>query len=287
MKAYPKKIFIFGGTHGNEWTGIYAVTRYAEHFKRMYPLLKLEFIFANPEAHQLNKRFKDEDLNRAFQFLDTERAHSYEHARAAELKARIDAAPCMVIDLHTTTANMGKTLILTDYDPLNLYLACVTAQKFSDARIIGSPDPHKKYLASQSKHSLMIEVGPVANSVIDPSALEGTIALIDTILQALQDLPTELHGSFDLYEEVQDVPYPLTPQGELNAYIHSNFQGRDFTPVQGEITPFQSFDGQKISMNISQELYPIFINEAAYYPQHLAFTLCQKIKKSFWYYAQN
>ena len=61
-----KKVLVFGGTHGNEWTGVRIVENYQDYFQNKYPDLKLEFILANPEAHKLNKRFKDEDLNRAF-----------------------------------------------------------------------------------------------------------------------------------------------------------------------------------------------------------------------------
>ena len=99
----PRKVIIVGGTHGNEWTGIQVVRHYQDFFKQKYPDLMLEFILANPEAYKLNRRFKDEDLNRAFEFLREERS-SYEHHRARELKLLIDQEPCLVLDLHTTTS---------------------------------------------------------------------------------------------------------------------------------------------------------------------------------------
>jgi hypothetical protein len=40
------------------------------------------------------------------------------------------------------------------------------------------------------------------------------------------------------------------------------------------------FDGREIERTSAEVTYPIFINEAAYYPSKLAFTLCRKtIKK--------
>jgi len=276
-----KKVLVFGGTHGNEWTGIWLVQKYADHFKKKYPSLDLEFILANPEAHKINKRFKDEDLNRAFQFLHEDRPDSFEHKRAGEIRDMILKEPCFVIDLHTTTSNMGKTLIITDYNPLVLWLAGEIEKNVPDSRIIGSPDPNKKYLASQVPSSLMIEVGPVANGTIEPRVLEGTIALLDQLLLSLSTSPETPKGEIELFVEVEDVKYPLDEKGQLSAYIHSGFQAKDFTRIEGEYIPFRKFSGEEISYRTLGPRYPIFINEAAYYPQHLAYTLCEKKLISF------
>lgn len=271
-----KKILVFGGTHGNEWTGIWLVNKYGEYFKKKFPKLDIEFIIANPEAHKINKRFKDEDLNRAFQFLNENRPDSFEHNRAREIRNKILSEDCFVIDLHTTTSAMGKTLILTDYNPLVLWLAREIQTKVADSRIIGSPDPNKKYLASQVPASLMVEVGPVANGVIDPHVLEGTFALMDQLLLSLSEAPATPKGEIEVYVEVEDVKYPLDKEGQISAYIHSGFQGKDFVKVEGSYTPFRHFSGDVVTFKTLGPRYPIFINEAAYYPQHLAFTLCEK-----------
>jgi aspartoacylase len=276
-----KKVLVFGGTHGNEWTGIYVVQKYADHFRKKYPSLTIEFILANPEAHGINRRFKDEDLNRAFQFLHENRSESFEHNRAKELRQMILKEDCFVIDLHTTTSHMGKTLIVTDYNPLVLWVSQEVAAKVADTRVIGSPDPNKKYLASQVPSSLMIEVGPVANGLIDPVALEGTVALLDQLLLSLSQAPRSPKGEIELYVEVEDVKYPVDEKGQLSAYIHSGFQGKDFKLIEGKYSPFMKFSGEEISYKTLGPRYPIFINEAAYYPQQLAFTLCEKCTLQF------
>ncbi len=276
-----KKVLVFGGTHGNEFTGVWIVEKYAEFFKKKYPTLRLEFILANPEAHKINKRFKDEDLNRAFQFLHEKRPDSFEHHRARELRDMVLKEECFVIDLHTTTSAMGKTIILTDYNPLVLWLGQELAAKMSDARVIGSPDPNKKYLASQVPSSLMIEVGPVANGLLDPVVFEGTVALLDQILLSLSVAPASPKGEVELYVEVEDVKYPLDEKGQISAYIHSGFQGKDFVKIEGNYTPFRRFSGEEITSKTLGPRYPIFINEAAYYPQKLAYTLCEKTLKKF------
>lgn len=276
-----KKVLVFGGTHGNEWTGVWIVQRYADYFKRKYTTLDIDFIFANPEAHRINKRFKDEDLNRAFQFLHENRPGSFEHNRAREIREKILSEPCFVIDLHTTTSAMGKTLIITDYNPLVLWVSQEVEKNVTDTRVIGSPDTSKKYLASQVPSALMVEVGPAANGLINPEVLEGTIAVLDGLLSALSRAPAHPTGEIDLYVEVEDVKYPRDEKGEISAYIHSGFQGKDFVKIEGDYTPFRMVSGEEISKKTTGPRYPIFINEAAYYPQQLAYTLCEKKKMSY------
>jgi succinylglutamate desuccinylase len=271
-----KKVIIFGGTHGNEWTGVAVVQHYAEYLRKKYPELDLEFIVANPEARFLNRRFKDEDLNRAFQYLSEDRHYSYEHSRAIALKEIIDEEPCVVIDLHTTTSNMGKTIIVSHYNDFNLELCAKLAQHFPDCRIIGAPDPNKKYLASQSDYGFIVEVGPVANSTIHPDSLESTLSLLEHILFELSTPTSLTERTLEIYEEVLDIHYPRNVQGELSAYIHSDFQGRDFQPIIGEYVPFRLFSGEVLKGHVPEVRFPIFINEAAYYPHHLAFTFCEK-----------
>lgn len=276
-----KKVIIFGGTHGNEWTGVYAIKKYAEILASEFPQLDLHFVFANPEAFKINRRFKDEDLNRAFQFLHEDRPHSFEHNRAKELKAMIDQERCFVIDLHTTTSNMGKTVIISHDRPMNFFVAKNLTERLSDCRVILSPDPNRKYLASQSEFGMMIEVGPVANGVIDGVVLEGTLQLLREILRSLTTPGDFTSGSLEIYEEIEDVYYPQNENGEISSYIHSGFQDKDFLPVKGTYLPFKSFTGEDQYRETKEELFPIFINEAAYYPVKLAYTLCRKRNLKF------
>jgi succinylglutamate desuccinylase len=271
----PSRVVIVGGTHGNEWTGIHIVRHYQEYLRNKFPNLSLEFILANPVAYQMGSRFKDEDLNRAFQFLNETR-NSYEHTRAHEIKEIIQREPCLVLDLHTTTSNMGNTVIVPQYNPLNLSLCTKLTENIKDCRVIGSPDPKLKFVASQSEFGLILEIGPVANGVVAGVPLESTLLLIECILAELSGLDQVKKGSLELYEESQDVRYPKNEKGELNGYIHSEFQGKDFLLISGKFIPFKTFQNEEIEMETDENLFPIFINEAAYYPQDLAFTLCRK-----------
>lgn len=268
----PSRVVIVGGTHGNEWTGIRIVNHYQDYLSRKFPKLTLEFIFANPAAYQANARCKDEDLNRAFQFLHENRT-SYEHLRAKEIKTIIEREPCLVLDLHTTTSSMGNTLIVPSYHPYILSLCAKLQQQFEDCRVIGAPDPKRKFVASQSEFGLILEIGPVPNSVVAAVPLEATLALIEQILETLSSSAPVEKGEVEVYEETQDIRYPKNEKGELNGYIHSGFQGKNFHIINGKYVPFMTFQNQTVEMKTEENLYPIFINEAAYYPQDLAFTL--------------
>jgi aspartoacylase len=271
----PDKVLVFGGTHGNEWTGVYVVKKYAETLKKEFPSLDLSFIHANPEAFKVNKRFKDEDLNRAFQFLQENRPSSYEHGRAREIKKMITGSPCFVVDLHTTTSNMGNTVIISHENALNFFIAKKLTERLSDTRVILSPDPGRKYLASQSEFGMMIEVGPVANGVLHSVPLEGTIAVLKEVLRELSTLKNLTSGSIEIYEEIEDIYYP-EKDGEITAYIHHELQGKDFFEIEGDYSAFQTFEGHTLRMKTEEKLFPIFINEAAYYPGKLAYTFCRK-----------
>ena len=64
-----KNVFVVGGTHGNEYTGVWvikALKRAKAKVDEEYPSLNINTLLGNPEAHIQNKRFVDEDLNRQF-----------------------------------------------------------------------------------------------------------------------------------------------------------------------------------------------------------------------------
>ena len=274
----PKRVIIIGGTHGNEWTGIAIIKHYQDLLRNKFPELNLEFIFGNPEAYKMGKRFKEEDLNRASQFLDENRK-TYEAQRAKEIQGIIQKESCIVIDLHTTTSQMGNTLIISREIPENLFLCALVQNNSPTTKILLAPDPMGKYLASQSKFGLMIEVGPIANNVLTATALEETLKLLVLTLSHINNFRPSM-TDVEVFEEIEDVYYPQDSEGNLTAYIHSEMSGRDYAQIGKKFKAFMGFDGREIEHTSNEDAYPIFINEAAYYPSKLAFTLCRKtIKK--------
>lgn len=270
----PDRVLIFGGTHGNEWTGSVLIEKYETYLKERFPKLKLECILANPKAREKNLRFIDEDLNRAFAFLNEARPYSFEHQRAREIQNLIKRSPGLVIDLHTTTSSMGQTIILSNENALTLHLASALKHKIPQLKILLAPDPNKKYLASQSETGIIVEVGPTPQGLLVGKILEQTLTLLVELLEIYQNT-SHHNGQLEVYEEVTDIFYPES-ENQINSYINPDFQDKNFTQIEGKYTPFKAFTGELISLTTSEKLYPIFINEAAYYPHKLAFTLCRK-----------
>ena len=77
--------------------------------------------------------------------------------------------------------------------------------------------------------------------------------------------------------------------GEIAGVIHPELQGKDFSPLSRGDTAFLSVDGQTaIPYNPKrplegepdeEQLYPFFINEAAYYEKGTAFMLANRFRR--------
>ena len=218
-----KTVTISGGTHGNEYTGIWCIkaiekqrelhndasknnisTEKINVFKE-YPSLSINTLLANPKAFMANRRFIDTDMNREFSRIKlqktsdmcseedeetcTDTSLPYEALRAKEIEAMFGAPKTggdvanadMVIDLHTTTSNMGITLIFTEGDALMSAAAayalhkCKTEYLYENVHILLLPktDKHDRtHLPSVGKHDITIEVGPTPQGVIRVSTTD-------------------------------------------------------------------------------------------------------------------
>ncbi len=61
------QVAIVGGTHGNEFSGIYALKQWQANTSiTTRDSFSTEHVFANPSAYHANKRYLDCDLNRQF-----------------------------------------------------------------------------------------------------------------------------------------------------------------------------------------------------------------------------
>ena len=117
-------VTVCGGTHGNEYTGVWLIKRFREHQSLVSRSgLAVSTLLNNPKAIKENRRFIDTDLNRMFSAtcLNDVELGGYEANRAKALNTKLgpkgtDAAQDFVIDLHTSTANMGVTFCLQPGD---------------------------------------------------------------------------------------------------------------------------------------------------------------------------
>lgn len=289
-----KRVVIVGGTHGNELLGIYLVKK----FERLPHLIQRSSfesctLFANPKAHQLMRRYVDTDLNRCFrrQDLNDFSLISYEAQRAKAIyqvfgpqgQRPVD----LTIDLHTTTANMGLTIILANKHPFNLQLAAYLASINAEVKVLCSSidNPDQPYLDSISLFGCTIEVGAVAQGVLDAALFQQTEALVQTILDYAEAYNQEklpaIENTLSLYQSIATIDYPRNQASEIEAMIHPRLQFRDYAPLHSGDPMFLTFEGQEIHYEGEATVYPVFINEAAYYEKGVAMNITQLIQISF------
>ncbi|GAL02378.1 probable aspartoacylase [Photobacterium aphoticum] len=122
-------VAIVGGTHGNEFSGIYLLRKWQQQASDITRgSFSTQTVFANPQAFEANKRYLDCDMNRQFGLDDLANPElaNYEQSRAKAINAQLgpkgDAKTDFIIDLHNTTSNMGPSLILLRQDTFNRQL---------------------------------------------------------------------------------------------------------------------------------------------------------------------
>jgi succinylglutamate desuccinylase len=287
-----KRVAIAGGTHGNELTGIYLVKKFQ---KLPYLIQRSSFesvtFFANPKAHGIGKRYFDTDLNRSFAQLDLENPHlsSYEAQRAKEIYRTFGTGGSQqadfVVDLHSTTSNMGLTLILSSLERFNLNLAAYLVSINPQIKILYSIATHAEnpHLDSISKFGCTVEVGAVAQNILDAKLFEQTEALVYLILdyvEAYNQVKLEqLNKISTIYQVTHNIDFPRNESGEIRAMIHPKLQFQDYKPLYPGKPIFLTFEGEEILYEGDSIVYPVFINEAAYYEKGVAMCISKQVQK--------
>ena len=283
-----QRVLIVGGTHGNEFTGAYIVKKleqYPEQVRRS--TFETVTLLANPKAFATVRRYIDTDLNRCFRRLDLQNlmCSSYEQIRAREINSLFGAngkTPAdVILDLHSTTANMGLTVITNEH-PFNLRLVAYLQSVNPLVKVYILPKPAQEYsgLPSICELGCTIEVGAVAQGVLQAKQFQQTEALIDTALNYLEHHNQGEIFSFDnaltIYRHIETIDYPRNKSGELQAMIHPQIQFKDYEPLHLGDPIFLSFDGEAIAYEGTSTVYPVFINEAAYYEKGIAMCITHK-----------
>jgi succinylglutamate desuccinylase len=295
MSRSIQRVAIVGGTHGNELTGIYLVKKfqqYPHHLQRSS--LECVTLLGNPEAIAVNRRYINRDLNRCFADADLANPalNIGEDHRAKAIAAQIGptANPPvdLIIDLHSTTANMGLTILPSSQHPLNLQLMAYLVNANPAVRICYGKQEHQPPVLLRSLLPLgcTIEVGPVAQGVIDAVLFQQTEILIHQILDYLdaynqnnpnQNNPLPIPSSITVHETIEAIDYPRNATGEIQAAIHPDRQFRDYEPLHpGDPVFLNLMTGESILYQGDRVVYPIFINEAAYYEKNIAMVFTEK-----------
>lgn len=286
-----KHVAITGGTHGNELTGVHLLKYWREHPDEVArQSFSTELHLANPKANHLNRRYVDQDLNRQFGLSDLNNHElcGYEQNRAKALNAllgpkeepRVD----FVIDMHTTTANMGMSLIFNTDDPMVVGMAFYVQQKMPHATLFYDPNDRldDNFLTSLGRYNgFLIEVGPIPQGLLRADVYLQTREAVQHCLdflelwnqKAVPELPSEREG----YRFLEKVQLPENEAGELTAMLHPDLQDQDYQEIAPGDPFFMTLSGETIPYPGTTPVYGAFINEAAYYDAHVGLSLMEKI----------
>jgi aspartoacylase len=282
-------VVIAGGTHGNERTGVALV----QHWQKNPDEIRGETfatrtLLSNPEAIRRKIRFVDCDLNRSFLPRDLEdpSANAYEIARAREITAWMAAGQngrrTFAIDLHTSTASMGITLI-TDSAPANLAIGLAVQKELKGARVYSFADSDRinSCLRAAAPGGLGIEIGPIPQGVLRHDILDMTRTTVGRVLAALErfnrgEIETP-EPQRTLYRHDRHMAFPESAPDGPPVFIHRDLQGRNYKPLHPGQPIFEDLTGRIWRYQGPEVRYPVFINEAAYYDENIAFSLTRKI----------
>jgi aspartoacylase len=280
---------ITGGTHGNELTGVYLIKKW----KKQPELLKRKnfktlFLHMNEKAILQCRRYIDEDLNRAFKVsaLCDEALDSYESKLAKQLnsllgpKGTSDTEVDFIVDLHTTTANMGLSIVVSNESRLTWQAIAYLCDKEPSLNIYRwRGDEEDAFVDSIAPHGFAIEVGAVPQGVLRADLFLKTEALVYHLLDFIQIYNTNnelsLPKSIEIYDHKQLVDYPRDEEGELTAMVHHDRQDKDYELIEAGSPLFLTLSGETLVYD-GEPLHALFINEAAYYEKGFAMCLAKK-----------
>lgn len=291
-----ENITIVGGTHGNEDTGVYLINQLGRgNLQKKWSDLNIDLLLGNPKAYQQSVRFIDRDLNRSFASseLNDLSLSGYEANRAKAICQKLGAKDAperdLIIDIHTTTSNMGITLILADNKDYNFQLAAYIQKYIPDCYIYYIPaddysgSSEHSFLISMAPFGLAIEVGPIANGILRHDVNKKVEKVINAALEFISKknsgVNPVLSQSVTVFKHKKVVSFPTDNTDETHSIIHEDLQDNDYKRLKKGDLIFHTIDGISFPYNDDDEddLYPVFINEAAYYYQNIAFSLATKI----------
>ena len=286
------RVLVVAATHGNERNGGWLLEGWRQDPESLRRSgLAVEFTIGNPAAWAACRRYLDRDLNRSFEpsLLADPARQEREVGRARELLAQVGPegqTPCLVaIDLHSTTAAMGNSLVVYGRRPTDLALAAGLQQQLGLPIYLHEGDPAQTgYLAERWPCGLVIEVGPVPQGVLTALlvrqtqlAVEETLAQLALARAGRQPQPRALvvhrHlGSLDLPRDAAGTPLAL---------VHPQRQHRDWQPMRPGDPLFVDRSGAPVPYTPpagleGEPVWPVFINEAAYGEKGIALGLTRR-----------
>jgi len=210
----------------------------------------------------------------------------------------------VAIDLHSTTSNMGITLIINEGDHLMTQAAAFVAthcQPEHEVRILMHSIPERENrstLSSAAKHGFTIEVGPVPQGILRHDAVQKTDAAMHGVLEFLQRIHNrEEDTSVGVRDEMRRWSSEAYPTGRVPCFrtaparrpgeisgkitwpcdpdnpnfpslmVHESLQDQDFSLLRVGDPLFVAPDRSVVYYDGShgESVYVVFVNEGGYY----------------------
>ncbi|XP_057634969.1 N-acyl-aromatic-L-amino acid amidohydrolase (carboxylate-forming) [Chionomys nivalis] len=293
-----RRVAVTGGTHGNEMCGVYLVKHWLQAPGELQrPSFSAMPVLANPAATAACRRYLGRDLNRTCTLTLLNSAATpddpYEATRARELNQLLgpkgtDQAFDFILDLHNTTANTGVCLISeASHSSFNLHL-CHYLQMQNPGlpcRLLQYEPPGAETYSveSVSKNGIGLELGPQPQGVLRADLFSQMRTLVASTLDFIELFNQgKAFPAFeiDIYRILGRVDFPRTSDGDLAGTVHPQLQDHDFEPLRPGEPIFKLFSGEDVLYEGNSTVYPVFINEAAYYEKHVAFLKSERIRVS-------
>ncbi len=290
---YPiRKVALTGGTHGNELTGVYLIQKFLSHPELVQrESFETLCMHTNVGAIKQCTRYVDKDLNRTFtlEALNDYSATAYEDALSKVINQKLgpkgsdETAVDLVIDLHTTTSDMGLSICVSTKDPLTWQAIAYAKAQIPELNIFrwnGDTDD-ASFVSSIPPHGITIEVGPIPQGVLRADMFFGTEKVIQALLDFVQlhnNGETKRYTEVEIYDHVALIDYPRNKEGAITAMLHSTLQDNGYAKVSKGDPLFVSLEGEDICYEGEESRYVLFANEAAYYEKH--FSMCLTDKKT-------
>jgi aspartoacylase len=283
------KVLVVAGTHGNERNAPWLLEHWRRHPGALQTGgLELELVVGNPEALAAGVRYLDQDLNRSFlpDLLSESDPRVRERDRARELVSRYGpsgTSPCVVaLDLHSTTAAMGNSLVLYGRRTGDLALAAGIQARLGLPVYLHEGDASQSgFLVERWPCGVVIEVGPVPQGVITATVCRQTQLALEAALDTLAAARAgrfRLPAQLTVHRHLGSLDLPRHPDGSPAACIHPRRQHRDWHPLAADDPLFLTAGG--MTLNYEPEdpspRWPVFINEAAYGEKGIALSLTNR-----------
>lgn len=320
-------VCISGGVHGNELIGPTLINNHETFFKKeQYETFSLSFLLANPKACKQATRYVEHDLNRCFGGFDLDLVGGgqlqYEFERAREINQILGPKHLphpakkvkYLIDCHSTTSNMGISLICIGRDMLTFQMFCALKKTWNHPDVplnliieTGYSRKTNNNIDSVPSSGVCVEVGALPHGTLgDLKLLNLTHHVCEFILNYIEtankqrareedptakrlkriSYPTLTPDVVDAFECVDTIKFPKNEKGVIIGAIHPALLGSDFKELKkndplfvsifNQSNVIETFAGSKDGGDVAK-MYPIFIGEAAYYHAEIAMVLCKKI----------